>query len=86
VADFLLSQGAITSGRAVAYSPNGPAAHRAFERLCEMRVVRLTTDGRCWFDLRTYHTIKFEREPMRAMMAVPFAVIAAIVAIMFYPG
>lgn len=86
VADFLLSQGAITSRRAIAYSPSSPAANRAFARLCEARVVRLTTDGRCWFDLRTYYTIQVERERMRAIIAVPVAIIAAFVATLFYRG
>ncbi|WBH15758.1 hypothetical protein [Sphingomonas radiodurans] len=86
VADFLLSRGAITSGRAIAYSPNDPAAHRDFARLRAMQVVRSTTDGRCWFDLRTYYTIQNDRERMRAMIAVPVAIIAAFVATLFYRG
>lgn len=51
-----------------------------------MQVVRSTTDGRCWFDLRTYYTIQNDRERMRAMIAVPVAIIAAFVATLFYRG
>jgi hypothetical protein len=86
VAEFLLSRGAITSGRAIAYSPDGPAAHRAFADLRETQVVRSTRDGRCWFDLRTYYTIQARRERMRAVIAVPLAIIAAVVATLFYRG
>ena len=86
VADFLLSRGAITPGRAIPYSPDGAAAQRALADLCEHRIVKLTREGHCWFDLRTYYAVRAKRERMRAMMAVPLAILAAAVATLFYSG
>lgn len=86
VADVLLGHGAISSARAIPYSPDDPAASRALEDLRKSQVVKWTMDGRCWFDLRAYYAIQAERERKRALMAIPLAIIAAIVATRFYIG
>ncbi len=85
-ANALLDRGAIMPARAIVYAPDSPEAHHDLVRLRESGAVKSTIYGRIWFDLRTYYVAKARRERMRAMIAVPVAIIFAIVATLFYRG
>lgn len=86
VADSLLGRGAITRERALTYAPDSPQARRDLARLYESGIVRATADGRCWFDLRAYYVAQARRERTRAAIAVPVAIVCALVAVLFYRG
>ena len=86
VANAFLDRAAIAPGRAIVYAPDGPDAHRELTRLRASGAVKSTLDGRCWFDLRSHYIAQARRERMRAMIAVPVAVVFACVATLFYRG
>lgn len=86
VAETMLARGAIAPARAVTYTAPDPAAARDLARWREAGVVRTTPDGRLWFDLRAFYTLKAQRERMRAMIVVPVALVLAMVAVAFYAG
>jgi hypothetical protein len=86
VAETMLARGAIAPACAVTYVAPDPAAARDLARWREAGVVKATTDGRLWFDLRAFYTVKTQRERMRAMIAVPVALVLAMVAVAFYAG
>lgn len=86
VAHALLERGAVLPQRAVAYVPDGADAHRDLARWRDAGVVKWTMDSRCWFDLRAFYAIKARRERMRAMIAVPVAILLAIVTVSLYPS
>jgi hypothetical protein len=86
VAETMLARGAIAPGRAVTYAAPDPGAARDLARWREAGVVKATSDGRIWFDLRAFYTIKAQRERLRAMIAVPLALVLAMIAVAFYAG
>ena len=86
VANSLLDRGAITPRRAVPCAPAAPDARRELTRLRDAGVVKSTGDGRCWLDLRRHAEAQAHRERIRAMIAVPVAVVLALVAMLFYRG
>lgn len=86
VANALLDHGAIAPNRAVPSAPTDPADQRELAQLRATGAVKFTLDGRCWFDLRSHYVAQTRRERMRAMIAVPVAIIAALVAVQFYQG
>lgn len=86
VANALLDRGAVFPARAVVYAPDSSEAHRDLARLRSSGFVKSTTDGRCWFDLRTFSVMQARRARMRAMIAVPVAIVLAIFTVSFYPG
>jgi hypothetical protein len=86
VAETMLARGAIAPARAITYAAPDPAAARDLDRWRKAGVVRTIPDGRIWFDLRAFYTVKAQRERMRAMIAVPVALVLAMVAVAFYAG
>jgi hypothetical protein len=86
VAEAMLARGAIAPARAVAYVAPDPGAARDLARWRKAGVVRGVPDGRIWFDLRAFYRVKAQRERMRAMIAVPVALVLATVAVAFYAG
>ncbi len=86
VGEAMLARAAISPVQAIAYAPADPAAARDLARWRESGVVRANPDGRVWFDLRRFYAVKAERERMRAMIAVPIALVLAAVTVAFYVG
>ncbi|OWK27760.1 hypothetical protein [Sphingomonas dokdonensis] len=86
VARALLDCGAIVPARAVAYAPDGADAQRDLERARRLGLVKWTTDGRCWYDLRAFYAVQARTERTRVMIAIPLALIVAAVAVSFYPA
>lgn len=85
-ANALLDRGAIMPTRAIIYAAASAEAHRDLVSLRASGAVKSTIDGRVWFDLRNYYAAKAQRERMRAMIAVPVAIVFAAVATLFYRG
>lgn len=86
VAQALLDRGAIAPARAVRYVPDGADAQRDLERARRLGLVKWTTDGRCWYDLRAFYGVQARIERMRVMIAISLALIVAAVAVSFYPA
>lgn len=86
VANALLDRAAIAPDRATRYVPSDRAAEQELAKLRVSGAVKFTIDGRCWFDLRRHYMVQADCERMRAMIAVPVAIIAALVATLFYQG
>lgn len=86
VGEAMLARAAISPVQAIAFAPTDPAVARDLARWREAGVVRALPDGRLWFDLRAFYTAKAQRERLRAMIAVPVALVLAAVAVAFYVG
>jgi hypothetical protein len=86
VANALFDRGAIFQARAVAYEPDSADAARDLTRLRSSGLVKSTLDGRCWFDLRAFYVLRAHQARMRAMIALPVAIVLAIFTVSFYPG
>ncbi|MCD2316289.1 hypothetical protein LQ954_09020 [Sphingomonas sp. IC-11] len=86
MANILLTRSAITSDRAIPYSPDHAAAQHPFAELRGTGIVKLTEERRCWFDLRTHDTAGAEPEPLGAVISVPWAILAAALATPLYSG
>lgn len=86
VARALLDRGAIRPARAIVYAPDSADEHRDLMRARRLGLVKWTTDGRCWYDLRAFYAVQARTERTRVMIAIPLALIVAAVAVSFYPA
>jgi len=83
IAAAMLAAHALAPEDAIAFTPD-PRDAAAFARMRERGIIRDVPGGRVWFDLVAYHLCERARSRVLTMWALPLALLAAAVIVMFY--